>query len=210
MGGSSNLHILNQKFGRNFTGRVANPGDLLQFVGGIRNRRQQQNQVGVVQLEIEDAEPSNTNPDVVVQDLIFSYMGGQSGEALLDAVAEPDFNVAVQDYVHKSDLGAIERFLKKELSEINRVTLEAGVSDTSSLVQAVKKRAQDIRNERLSAAISAAAPVTMMFANPEEEVTLPATKRARPLEEDFVINNISNTSQVGGDSVVPRQWARRM
>ena len=161
-----NVHILNQKFGRYFTGRVANVSDLLQFVSsrtGSSMFKKRTSSSGVVQLELEDAvdeaglmsSSSSQQQPAEVQDLIFNYMGGQQGEALLDALAEPDFNVAVQDYVHKSDAGAIERFLKRELEAINKLTVgDPAVRDVSGLVETVKKRAQEIRNERLNAALA--------------------------------------------------------
>ena len=50
-----NAHILNQKFGRQFAGRVANPSDILQFVTKKKTGTRQPTDTGVVQLEIEDA-----------------------------------------------------------------------------------------------------------------------------------------------------------
>lgn len=156
-----NVYILNQKFGRHFTGRVANVTDLLQVINSNKRTGIKTGERGVVQLEIEDAdlEMTNSEQEGDVQDLIFNYMGGAQGEALLDALPEPDFNVAVQDFVHKSDAGAIERFLKKELQEMNNLTIgNKDVRESSGLIDLLKKRAQNVRNERLSAALNELPP----------------------------------------------------
>ena len=107
-----NVHILNQKFGRQFTSRLANPSDILNVISKSKTRLGAIQQRGVVSLAIED-EPvtSSIQSTLDVQTIIFNYLGGEQGEALLDALTEPDFNDAVQDYVHRNDAGAIERFL---------------------------------------------------------------------------------------------------
>ena len=155
-----NTNIANQKFGRLYLNKVANPDSILQFmvkrrVLGSRNDASK----SVVQLELEDAIPTSSVPltsqdPSSVQDLIFNYMGGVAGEGLLDVLVEPDFNVAVQDYVHKGDLQAIEKFVKSQIDEIGKMSLDSGVSDAASVVEVSRNRAIRIRNERLSSAMA--------------------------------------------------------
>lgn len=151
----SPTQIVNQKFGRQFLSRVANPDDLLQFPPKRRYGGPPSSSKGVVQLELEDAPLSATSPEDV-QDLIFNYLGGAAGEALLDVLVEPDFNVAVQDFVHKGDAQAIERFLKAQLDAIVASSVAAGVKDASGIQELSKKRAESLRNDRLSTALAAA------------------------------------------------------
>ena len=158
-----NSNIANQKFGRLYLNKVANPDSILQFM--VKRRVLGSRDVkSVVQLELEDAVPTSSVPltsqdPSSVQDLIFNYMGGISGEGLLDVLVEPDFNLAVQDFVHKGDLHAIEKFVKSQIDEIGKISLESGVTDSASFVQVSRNRAIRIRNERLSAAMAAADPL---------------------------------------------------
>lgn len=175
-----NIHILNQKFGRQFTGRLANPGDILQLVGAVKRAgtgARQSSGGGVVQLEIEDAVNATitSQPEQSVQDLIFNYMGGLQGEALLESLVEPDFNIAVQDYVHKNDAGAIDRYLKSQLDVMTKEVLDSGASDADAVHSLLRARAKQLRNERLNAA--------MVDANsgPPNGVVL----NARPDDEDM-------------------------
>ena len=141
--------INNQKFGKQFVNRIANPDDILLCVKGRCVGRRGNS--GVVQLELEDA-PDDTQQTGDVQDLIFNYMGGLSGEALLDVLVEPDFNVAVQDFVHKSDPQAIDRYVKTQIDAISKIALDTGVCEVSQIHEVSKKRAQNDRNERLNGA----------------------------------------------------------
>jgi hypothetical protein len=109
----------------------------------------------VVQLEIEDAVNATitSQPEQSVQDLIFNYMGGLQGEALLESLVEPDFNIAVQDYVHKNDAGAIDRYLKSQLDVMTKEVLDSGASDADAVHSLLRARAKQLRNERLNAAM---------------------------------------------------------
>ena len=143
-----NVHILNQKFGRQFTGRVANPGELLNVVSKQRSRLGSTRPEGVVSLAIEDELPSTLAPTLDVQTIIFNYLGGEHGEALLSALTEPAFNDAVQDFVHRNDSGAIERYLKSQVQEINKLTSESDVGDAEGVLEILKRRARELRNAR--------------------------------------------------------------
>ena len=181
-----NTNIANQKFGRMYLNKVANPDSILQFMvkrrvlGGPRDKT-------VVQLELEDSVPPSSVPltsqdPSTVQDLIFNYMGGVTGEGLLDVLVEPDFNVAVQDYVHKGDLQAIEKFVKSQLDEIGKVSVDSGVTDSASVVEISRNRAIRIRNERLSAAMAAVDPPQLA---PTPEVATPVLPDSSSDEDMF-------------------------
>lgn len=190
-----NAHILNQKFGRQFTGRVANPTDLLQFSTRKRVAGGTSHAEGILQLEIEDAALTSTltsqEQSVSVQDLIFNYMGGQQGEALLESIVEPDFNVAVQDFVHKNDVGAIERFLKSQLEEINRVSIQSGVSESGPLHELVKQRANDLRNERLAAAMHSSTPMGDENAIPNGVTQKTFIESSQHSEDEDMFDNVN-------------------
>ena len=148
-----NVHILNQKFGRQFTGRVANPGEILHIASKKSTRTNRSESNGVVSLAIED-EPMLTGEAsqeaaIDVQTIIFNYLGGEQGEALLSALTEPDFNDAVQDYVHRNDLGAIERYLKCQVVEMNKAAIDSGLTDPDGILEILKRRARDKRNSRI-------------------------------------------------------------
>jgi double-strand break repair protein MRE11 len=147
-----NVHILNQKFGRQFTGKIANPGEILHVISKSKSRLGSGSKdQGVVSLAIEDEEQVSASA-VDVQTIIFNYLGGEQGEALLNALTEPDFNDAVQDYVHRNDTGAIERFLKSQISEMNKLVVESNVDNPESVLELVKRRARELRNARASTA----------------------------------------------------------
>ena len=146
-----NVHILNQKFGRQFTGKVANPGELLHVVSKSRSRLGSSKTEGVVSLAIEDEPPATLAPTLDVQTIIFNYLGGEQGEALLNALSEPAFNDAVQDFVHRNDAGAIERFLKSQIVEMNRLTAESDVGSSDAVLEILKRRARELRNSRAAA-----------------------------------------------------------
>jgi double-strand break repair protein MRE11 len=169
-----NGHIMNQKFGRQFLNQVANPDEILQLV--VPNKQAaRRRQSGVVQLEIEDTVLSTStagqSQEKLVQDLIFNYMTGTASNSLLDVLVEPDFNVAVQDFVHKNDLLAIERFLKLQIDEIAKLSVnDAGIVEIGSIHEIAKQRATTLRAERLATAIAGSeAPAAVNEAPSDDE-----------------------------------------
>ncbi len=202
-----NGHILNQKFGRQFLNRLANPEDILQLVvpksSGITKPRQS----GIIQLELEDtvlsSSTSGQSQEKIVQDLIFNYM---QNAGLLDVLVEPDFNIAVQDFVHKNDIQAIDRFVKTQIEEITKMNIQEGTGDVGSIQDQAKQRASSLRAERLARAI---AEQNNGEEPPREEI-------AREIAPETIINSDheSETDLLffatdGGDVVVPAAVATK-
>lgn len=181
-----NVHILNQKFGRQFCNKLANPGEILHVASKkTTTRSTTKSSDGVVSLAIED-EPMLTGEEeanIDVQTIIFNYLGGEKGEALLDALTEPDFNDAVQDYVHRNDLGAIERFLKSQVAEMNSVTVQSGVGDTGAILEVLKRRARDRRNARADGQVDSREIMESSLVTPDENRE--ENIRLRSPESDF-------------------------
>ena len=190
-------HVMNQKFGRQFVDRVANPDEILQVIKSKRLGSSRRKSEGVVQLELEDEGEEKEN----VQDLIFNYMGGTKGETLLDVLVEPDFNVAVQDYVHKSDAQAIDRFVKAQLDLIAKAALASDAADVSAIGEVVKKRALVARNDCLNRVLEQQPPMDVV----EDDIDPPSISKQVRLKESIKRDRESDDEDFFDDIIFPHK-----
>eukprot|EP00916_Digyalum_oweni_P027044 GHVL01044386.1.p1 GENE.GHVL01044386.1~~GHVL01044386.1.p1 ORF type:complete len:483 (+),score=76.38 GHVL01044386.1:680-2128(+) len=112
-----------QRFGHGFIGRVANPTDIIAFYKR-KKMISREGATGVPDIEVQDAGveiDESESPGVQIQDIIFKCIGHKKG---LEVLPEPDFNVAVQQYVHRLDAGAIERFISQSLIQCQKEVKE--------------------------------------------------------------------------------------
>ncbi|CBZ56373.1 putative double-strand break repair protein [Neospora caninum Liverpool] len=109
--------VSTSRFGAQFVGRVANPGDILHF---YRKRATTHHPPGeklsqrLPDLEIEEIAGDDTSE---IRDIIFHFLEEAN---TLDLLPEPDFNVAVQDFVVKMDTNAIAAFVDRSVQAARR------------------------------------------------------------------------------------------
>eukprot|EP00917_Polyrhabdina_sp_WS-2016_P013946 GHVP01030426.1.p1 GENE.GHVP01030426.1~~GHVP01030426.1.p1 ORF type:complete len:663 (+),score=148.67 GHVP01030426.1:2039-4027(+) len=138
--------ISNQRFGQQFIGRIANPDDLLIFrtvnpAEGVKTERGKGG--GLPDLEIVETRNEG------IQDFIFRYLG--DGKEL-QMLSEPHFNQAVQEYVHKMDTSAIDRFVKLSVMEAKKSLKskeDLNVEDSATIISALAELGDKKRMELL-------------------------------------------------------------
>eukprot|EP00922_Rhytidocystis_sp_ex-Travisia-forbesii_P043416 GHVS01064752.1.p1 GENE.GHVS01064752.1~~GHVS01064752.1.p1 ORF type:complete len:512 (+),score=67.88 GHVS01064752.1:247-1782(+) len=99
------------RFGQNFTEKVANPQDMLQFCKkAVRSNRPAPSSSQGPELSIDKVEDCED-----AHDIIFHYIEEHAGQ--LSLLPEPDLNMAVQHFVGKMDANAITAFTNKTIVE---------------------------------------------------------------------------------------------
>eukprot|EP00931_Biecheleriopsis_adriatica_P068125 TRINITY_DN42154_c0_g1_i1.p1 TRINITY_DN42154_c0_g1~~TRINITY_DN42154_c0_g1_i1.p1 ORF type:complete len:742 (-),score=142.44 TRINITY_DN42154_c0_g1_i1:75-2300(-) len=145
--------ISGQTFGQQFSGRIANPDEVLLFhrrsggAGGAVASRKVQG-IGDI-LEIEEG-PVGSDDGSKIQDIIYKYIDGEQN---LQILSEPDLNDAVQSFVHRAEPCAIEKFVKQAVESTNEAVLKESraVGEEEIRVQ-IQDRAESLRQARLTAA----------------------------------------------------------
>lgn len=151
-----------QSFGQQFADRVANPEELLLFhkrgnaatragsAAGSRTMTVPNN------LEIEEG-ASMGDDGVKIQDIIYKYIEGEQGLAILP---EPDLNDAVQSFVHRAEPCAIAKFVEEAVATTNDAVLRESraVGEEEIRVQ-IQDRAEGLRRQRLAGVAAAGPPL---------------------------------------------------
>ncbi|PFH31363.1 Mre11 DNA-binding domain-containing protein [Besnoitia besnoiti] len=137
--------ISTARFGAQFVGRVANPGDILHFYRKRKAARQTAGDKAKQQLpDLEIEEVAGAHETSEIRDIIFHFLEETN---TLDLLPEPDFNVAVQDFVVKMDANAITAFVDRSLKAARR---EA----KSKLLELAPDLSQDVEPADVQAVIS--------------------------------------------------------
>lgn len=127
--------LANARFGQQFAGRVANPDSILHFHKQVQRIAQQADAGGV----------GSVGPVSVAakrDDSVFTFLDVEQ----LGALPTHDFNIAVDNYSTKEDIGAIQRFVAhttaKALSESYKVKTVMGRGE---LMKTLRDQADTIR-----------------------------------------------------------------
>lgn len=179
-----------QAFGQQFADRVANPDELLLFHrrgggaasgsgggGGAANNRK----LPVPDnLEIEEG-PANGEDGPKIQDIIYKYIEGEQGLAILP---EPDLNDAVQSFVHRAEPCAIAKFVEEVVAATNNAVLrESRALGEEEIRVQIQDRAETARRSRLAGVSASGAslpPADSALPPGAMEVKEPAEPKLEP------------------------------
>ncbi|KEP62238.1 UNVERIFIED_CONTAM: Mre11 DNA-binding domain-containing protein [Hammondia hammondi] len=193
--------ISTSRFGAQFVGRVANPGDLLHF---YRKRASANHAPGekpsqrLPELEIEEIAGNETSE---IRDIIFHFLEETN---TLDLLPEPDFNVAVQDFVVKMDTNAIAAFIDRNVQAARReakTKLREVAPDASKDVEPadvhalIVERTRGIREKRLLHGFPDDEELleresTSQAQEPRQHGTRKTGEAAREEEDDFAADTL--------------------
>ncbi|KFH12554.1 Mre11 DNA-binding domain-containing protein [Toxoplasma gondii MAS] len=193
--------ISTSRFGAQFVGRVANPGDLLHF---YRKRASANHAPGekpsqrLPDLEIEEIAGNETSE---IRDIIFHFLEETN---TLDLLPEPDFNVAVQDFVVKMDTNAIAAFIDRNVQAARReakMKLRDVAPDASKDVEPadvhalIVERTRSIREKRILHGFPDDEELleresSAQNQEPRQRSTRQAGEAAREEEDDFAADTL--------------------
>ena len=122
----------NQKFGLQFSDKIANPESIIQVVRKLDRKGDKKR--ALAGLEIVDCESVKEGGDIdfepeeeeSVQDIVFRCLeGSEGGDHLLDLFAEPDLNEALVAFVSGQENAQLDRFVRSSID----VAMKAAVHE---------------------------------------------------------------------------------
>tara|TARA_A100001015_G_C14978145_1_gene708242 strand:- start:427 stop:840 length:414 start_codon:yes stop_codon:yes gene_type:complete len=129
-----------------FVGEVSNPDEILHFI----KKKKEVKRAGAggqqSELLIENAPESiGDQGQAQIQDLIFNYFSDSSSN--LELLPEPDFNIAVQKFVHQADSSAIAQFLANSLEQSCMAVAQSKAVEVDDITQEFKVRTDKMREK---------------------------------------------------------------
>lgn len=142
-----------QAFGRAFTGKVANPGDLLQFHKPIKRAPKREGTfagedgaAGGVEPTGDGAIPTEQSDYVRIGQLVAEHL-----PTSLEVLTEGDMAAALEQFVQQDEKHALEQAVKRALAESQRVLSDMGEKGGGAAPDALHFSAAELRAAKAEA-----------------------------------------------------------